>query len=236
MRKLTRLLGVTIIGVFLFANLGFATQVYYDDLYANWPGQVVADKFTTKDVNGIPDIKGARITTNDIGALLKIEIEFQDFGRLVRSENEFDSLFINTSWGNGENWDNWDYYIKGYDGYATLYSGFGNYGDWSYTYADKDTYRKGHVNGIDVDNLTGQTFAGLDGGNRAFILTYDFSKISGYSNHPLILGSSYVIGYTPFCANDVFLTSVPEPSTMLLLGAGLIALAGVGRKKYFKKA
>jgi hypothetical protein len=30
-------------------------------------------------------------------------------------------------------------------------------------------------------------------------------------------------------------TTIPEPTTMLLLSAGLIALAGLGRKKFFKK-
>jgi len=46
--------------------------------------------------------------------------------------------------------------------------------------------------------------------------------------------------YTPFLnwyeAKSGYKTApIPEPSTILLLGSGLIGLAGYGRKKFFKK-
>lgn len=39
----------------------------------------------------------------------------------------------------------------------------------------------------------------------------------------------------PFNTSNGSVSSVPEPSTILLLGSGLIGLVGYGRKKFFKK-
>lgn len=63
--------------------------------------------------------------------------------------------------------------------------------------------------------------------------TFDFSG----SEAMIPLGDSFIIGWGVNCANDVIyaeVSSVPEPGTMLLVGIGLICMAGFGRKKLFK--
>jgi hypothetical protein len=171
----------------------------------------------------------------------------------------WDSLFINTGDlpGKSSNWDSWDYYVRdteadnpfldsrrvrdgwlswhteyfwNYSG-ATLYSVSESYG---YTTVGWGEGRYTHPNGINSSSRSA-----INGINVSYlnnILTYDFSSFD------IAMGYDWSIGYTPYCANDVILgygpskpqdpnNPVPEPATMVLLGMGLIGVAGVVRKR-----
>jgi len=95
------------------------------------------------------------------------------------------------------------------------------------------------------------TWTHIDGGVQqpiGFIIPLDFSLDSLGFDHQLLLnfsnlgtwqldlpqialGSYSGIIATPFVSGS----EVPEPTTMLLLGTGLVGLAGFGRKRFFKK-
>jgi|WetSurSiteA1Bulk_404760.scaffolds.fasta_scaffold23797_1 hypothetical protein len=64
-------------------------------------------------------------------------------------------------------------------------------------------------------------------------------SVSGFDLSFLNPGTTFIAHFTMGCGNDNLIgqgtTPVPEPATMLLLGTGLIGLAGFGRKKLLEK-
>ena len=233
MNKFLNLLFASVLIVVLSAGSGFTDTFTYGDNYANWPGQSIS---ITADENGTPEISGAEVVVSgdkDIPGFLQSITIFETDRRI------WDSLFINTGIGGGS-WESWDYIVYDNTGgnagnnpepfpvtNSGLYSVSGSY---VYETVESSGARIGHANGIKNDGALTLTSGLLDS------VTYTDSKLVYTFNAGITLDSNFVIGYTPWCANDVFLTPVPEPATIFMFGLGLIGLAGLGRKKFFKKA
>lgn len=237
MKKFLKVPILLFLTLFLLSGMSMATTYTIDDVYNEFPGSW-GSGLEGSDHNGVPYIDSASITV-DGGYIKQIQINGSQFDNSIFTSTYtyWDSLFINTNDGSSigsatdgpgdQVWDNWDYYVTTISGTAAGYSV--PVAGWSYTFASQSNYREHHPNGLvgygSNGLVVGYTLTGTG-------VTYDFT--SGGS----LLGIEYIdgiiFGYTPFCANEVFLGSIPEPSNIFLLGTGLIGLATIGRRRFFK--
>ena len=147
----------------------------------------------------------------------------------------WDVFIVGSLWADFDKDGTWDAPL-GFDEYVGNYVSPGPSTSWTPSFTD-GVYTVDCD--IDVDGLYGGPYSFGSGAHAYFDISGSAADMRALNSGLTYLDNTQGGGdgkFDWYVKGEITVTAVPEPATMLLLGSGLIGLAGLGRKKFFKKS